>query len=104
MNKKNWKKSIKKQDLALMGNHRAPFRHHPESQIIQVVNLNVCKNIFKKILFTALKIQAKTLSRSCVFVQGEPKNYTSSNDERLKHFRHNMSMVIDTRKTSFGSQ
>ena len=89
-----------------MGNHRAPFRHQsfPESQIIQVVNLNVCKNIFKKILFTVLKIQAKTLSRSCVFVQGEPKNYTSSNDERLKHFRHNMSMVIDTRKTSFGSQ
>ena len=56
-----------------------------------------------KVLLREPKFQLKILSCSSVFVQPDCREkHPSSKGERLRNIGHNLSMVLDTRKSSFG--
>ena len=59
----------------------------------------MCRNVFKEVLLTASKNQAKIQNCSEDCVQGgEAKN------EVLRNIEHNMSLVLETKKSILGSQ
>ena len=59
--------------------------------------------LYKEALLTGSKFQAKTPSLSQVYIKREGQPLPLK-EEELKDIGHSMNMVLDTRKSSFGSQ